>query len=236
MERDLGQGRDAGRPLAHPRLPHRAHDDVRNHVDHPQAVAEPGEPRVPSSAGGVGQLRRVHPGTNDAQKTMGIIALALIVSGHLNAEEFDVPSLGRRQRRARYGARDVRRRLADHQDDGYAHRQDRPTSGLRRANRVRRHSLDDRPPRRSRFDDADHLRARDGAARAVACRRFAGNRGTSRSPGPHPPRRRARRRADGGRDADAAGNLIVFLLAGAIAAAAFLGRRYETRRLLPAQA
>jgi len=33
-----------------------------------------------------------------------------------------------------------------------------------------------------------------------------------------------------------AGNLIVFLLAGAIAATAFLGRRYETRRLLPAPA
>ena len=33
-----------------------------------------------------------------------------------------------------------------------------------------------------------------------------------------------------------AGNLIVFLLAGAIAAAAFIGRRYETRRLLPAPA
>jgi inorganic phosphate transporter, PiT family len=30
-------------------------------------------------------------GTNDAQKTMGIIALALVVSGHLAAEEFDVP-------------------------------------------------------------------------------------------------------------------------------------------------
>jgi PiT family inorganic phosphate transporter len=30
-------------------------------------------------------------GTNDAQKTMGIIALALIASGHLDAEEFDVP-------------------------------------------------------------------------------------------------------------------------------------------------
>ncbi len=30
-------------------------------------------------------------GTNDAQKTMGIISLALIASGHLNAEEFDVP-------------------------------------------------------------------------------------------------------------------------------------------------
>ncbi len=33
-----------------------------------------------------------------------------------------------------------------------------------------------------------------------------------------------------------AGNLIVFLLAGAIAAAAFVGRRYETRRLVPAHA
>jgi inorganic phosphate transporter, PiT family len=33
-----------------------------------------------------------------------------------------------------------------------------------------------------------------------------------------------------------AGDLIVFLLAGAIAAAAFLGRRYETRRLVPAHA
>jgi PiT family inorganic phosphate transporter len=33
-----------------------------------------------------------------------------------------------------------------------------------------------------------------------------------------------------------AGDLIVFLLAGVIAAAAFLGRRYETRRLVPAHA
>jgi PiT family inorganic phosphate transporter len=30
-------------------------------------------------------------GTNDAQKTMGIIALALVATGHLSAEEFDVP-------------------------------------------------------------------------------------------------------------------------------------------------
>jgi inorganic phosphate transporter, PiT family len=30
-------------------------------------------------------------GTNDAQKTMGIIALALVASGHLSAQEFDVP-------------------------------------------------------------------------------------------------------------------------------------------------
>jgi PiT family inorganic phosphate transporter len=31
-------------------------------------------------------------GTNDAQKTMGIISLALIASGHLKAEPFDVPT------------------------------------------------------------------------------------------------------------------------------------------------
>jgi inorganic phosphate transporter, PiT family len=30
-------------------------------------------------------------GTNDAQKTMGIIALALVATGHLPADEFDVP-------------------------------------------------------------------------------------------------------------------------------------------------
>jgi inorganic phosphate transporter, PiT family len=30
-------------------------------------------------------------GTNDAQKTMGIIALALVASGHLSADEFEVP-------------------------------------------------------------------------------------------------------------------------------------------------
>jgi inorganic phosphate transporter, PiT family len=33
-----------------------------------------------------------------------------------------------------------------------------------------------------------------------------------------------------------AGNLVVFVLAGTIAAGAFIGRRYETRRLLPAPA
>jgi len=31
-------------------------------------------------------------GTNDAQKTMGIISLALVATGHLNADNFDVPT------------------------------------------------------------------------------------------------------------------------------------------------
>ena len=33
-------------------------------------------------------------GTNDAQKTMGIITLALIAHGNLPAGEFDVPTWG----------------------------------------------------------------------------------------------------------------------------------------------
>jgi PiT family inorganic phosphate transporter len=38
-----------------------------------------------------GMLSLAH-GTNDAQKTMGIIALALIASGHLPAEDFEIPT------------------------------------------------------------------------------------------------------------------------------------------------
>jgi inorganic phosphate transporter, PiT family len=38
-----------------------------------------------------GLLSLAH-GTNDAQKTMGIIALALVASGHLPAEDFDIPT------------------------------------------------------------------------------------------------------------------------------------------------
>ncbi|HYF24235.1 MAG TPA: inorganic phosphate transporter [Baekduia sp.] len=38
-----------------------------------------------------GSLFSLAHGTNDAQKTMGIITLALIASGHLPADDFDVP-------------------------------------------------------------------------------------------------------------------------------------------------
>ena len=85
-------------------------------------------------------------GTNDAQKTMGIIALALIVSGHLERGLQPAADLGHRLVRARDGARHLRGRLADHQDDGHADREDRSAPGLRRSDRVRRNPLDDRAP------------------------------------------------------------------------------------------
>ncbi len=82
-------------------------------------------------------------GTNDAQKTMGIITLALISSGHLEAEPFSRADLGDRERRDRDGGRDVCGRLADHQDAWYTGREARPAAGVRGADVDRGHSLDD---------------------------------------------------------------------------------------------
>ena len=45
-----------------------------------------------------GGLLALAHGTNDAQKTMGIITLALVANGNLAAEGFEVPAVGRRQR------------------------------------------------------------------------------------------------------------------------------------------
>ena len=177
-------------------------------------------------------------GTNDAQKTMGIIALALISSGHLNAEEFDVPfwvivSSATAMALGTYagGWRIIR------------------TMGTRIA------KID--PPQGFAAQTAcagilwttAHLGfpvsttqtisgcvVGAGASKGLFAVRWgiAGNivvawiltlpaaglvgalmEEVTRMP---------------------AGDLIVFLLAGAIAAAAFLGRRYETRRLVPAHA
>ena len=52
-------------------------------------------------------------GTNDAQKTMGIIVLALVASRHCLARQPDA-DLGRASRRAGDGAGHLRRRVADH--------------------------------------------------------------------------------------------------------------------------
>jgi PiT family inorganic phosphate transporter len=177
-------------------------------------------------------------GTNDAQKTMGIIALALIATGHLSAEEFDVPfwvivSSATAMALGTYagGWRIIR------------------TMGTRIA------KID--PPQGFAAQTAcagilwttAHLGfpvsttqtisgcvVGAGASKGFFAVRWgiAGNivfawiltlpaaglvgavmEAVTRLPG---------------------GDLIVFLLAGAIAAAAFLGRRYETRRLMPATA
>ena len=81
------------------------------------AVAGPGEPGLPAAPARLGRFVAFTHGTNDAQKTMGIIALALVAAGHLDADDSTVAALGdRRARRSRWRARHVRRRLADHQD------------------------------------------------------------------------------------------------------------------------
>ena len=60
-------------------------------LDHPPALAEPRQPRLPAPAARLGGFVAFTHGTNDAQKTMGIIALALVATGHLPADEFEVP-------------------------------------------------------------------------------------------------------------------------------------------------
>ena len=100
--------------------------------------------RAPSSAASAlgqllsGGLLALAHGTNDAQKTMGVITLALVANGNLAANDFDVPtwvviSLGDGDR-----ARHLHRRLADHPDDGQPDHQDGPGAGLRRPGRAAR--------------------------------------------------------------------------------------------------
>jgi PiT family inorganic phosphate transporter len=177
-------------------------------------------------------------GTNDAQKTMGVIALALIATGHLNAEEFDVPywvivSSATAMALGTYagGWRIIK------------------TMGTRIA------KID--PPQGFAAQSAcagilwttAHLGFPVSTTQTITGSVMGA--GASR-------RLKAVRWGIAGNIVVAwvltlpaaglvgalmeevtrmpAGDLIVFVLAGAIASAAFLGRRYETRRLLPAPA
>ncbi len=78
-----------------------------------------------------GSLFSLSHGTNDAQKTMGIIFLALVANGNLSGHGRRA-DLGRPVGGDRDRARHLRRRLADHQDDGQPDHQDGPGAGLRR--------------------------------------------------------------------------------------------------------
>ena len=82
-----------------------------------------------------GGLLALAHGTNDAQKTMGVITLALVANGNLSSEGFEVPTwvvdLGRLGDRPRH----LHRRLADHQDDGHPDHQDGPGAGVLRPGR-----------------------------------------------------------------------------------------------------
>ena len=88
--------------------------------------------RVGQIASG-GMLALAH-GTNDAQKTMGVITLALIANGTLG-ERLGPADLGDRHFGHGDRARHLRRRLADHPHDGQPHHQDGHGAGLRGAGR-----------------------------------------------------------------------------------------------------
>ena len=79
-----------------------------------------------------GGLLALAHGTNDAQKTMGVITLALIANGTLGANA-DPPDLGDRRLGDRDRPRHLQRRLADHQNDRHADHQDGRGPGLRLA-------------------------------------------------------------------------------------------------------
>ena len=70
-------------------------------------------------------------GTNDAQKTMGVISLALIAHGDISAAHFSRPVLGQVRLRAVDRARHRERRLADHQHDGQPDHERRVSAGIR---------------------------------------------------------------------------------------------------------
>ena len=177
-------------------------------------------------------------GTNDAQKTMGIIALALITTGHLNAEEFDVPfwviaSAATAMALGTYAGgwriiRTMGTRIAKiDPPQGFAAQT--ACAGILWT--TAHYGF---PVSTTQTISGSVVGA--GASRGLFAVRWgiagnivfawmltlpaAGLVGASMEVVTRVP----------------AGNLIVFLLAGAIAAAAFIGRRYETRRLLPAPA
>ncbi len=84
-----------------------------------------------------GGLLALAHGTNDAQKTMGVIALALIASGHLG-DRRGPAAVGDRLRRVGDRARDLHGRLADHPHDGLQDHQDGPGAGVLGPGRRRR--------------------------------------------------------------------------------------------------
>ena len=80
-----------------------------------------------------GGLLALAHGTNDAQKTMGVITLALVANGNIASNDFHVPDwvvidVGHSDL-----PRHLRRRLAHHQDDGQPDPQDGLGPGLRGA-------------------------------------------------------------------------------------------------------
>ena len=77
-------------------------------------------------------------GTNDAQKTMGIISLALVAHGNLPATGFDVPTWVIVSSATAIALGHLHRRLADHPHRRQPDHQDGPGAGLLGAERPAR--------------------------------------------------------------------------------------------------
>ena len=74
----------ADRAVRRPRR--RVRPDDRDHLADREALAEQGRSRLPFRPALPGGFVALAHGTNDAQKTMGIIALALVSPGHLSSD------------------------------------------------------------------------------------------------------------------------------------------------------
>ena len=114
-------------------------------------------------------------GANDAQKTMGVIALALLAHGSI--DEFrGHPTWVKVAAGARDRARHLRRRLADHAHGRPARVQDRAGRRLRGAGLGRHRARHGDALRLSRLDDTVHHGLRDGRGldEAVLGRPFGG--------------------------------------------------------------
>ncbi len=119
-------------------------------------------------------------GTADAQKSMGVITLALVSYGAIPV--FDVPTMGQALLRHSHGPRHRRRRVADHQDRRQGFRQAPAGARLLRRDRLRGGH-----PRRRLDRHADqhhprhHLDASSVSASPSGCRRSTGTSPTASS-------------------------------------------------------
>ena len=140
-------------------------------------------------------------GTNDAQKTMGIIALALITSGHLAPGSapplWVIVSAAIAMGAGTYAGGWRIIKTLGHED-----REARPAAGLRRADGLRVDPLDDGTLRLPGLDDADDHGQRHGRRRLAATlgRALGRRRQHRRRLGDDDPVRGRGRRADGAGD------------------------------------
>ena len=235
----VGQGRQARPALTHARLPHRAHDDARDRLGDSEAVAEPREPRLPPRADRLRELRGLHARNERRPEDDG---------DHRARAHRVRPSERRGVRHPVLGGRSAPRpqwrsaptRAAGGSSRPWARasprsirRRDSPPRPRAQESSGRRRTSASRSRRRRRSRAASWGQERVGRLAAVRWG-IAGNIAiawilTLPAAGLVGATMEVVTRMP-------AGNLVVFLLAAAIATAAFLGRRYETRRLVPAHA